>query len=70
MAFALTYISKWLSLKDCMTCHLFDGGVFPFPLCVAAEKERCCEKLQHGGFGLKLTACYKSKMCHSTTDSP
>lgn len=23
-------------------------------------------RIEHGGFGLKLTACYKSKMCHST----
>lgn len=60
--------SKWLMLKGCMTCHLYDGCIFFFSL--------------HGGLGsgtlgqlsteaLKWTAAsYKSKTCHSTTDSP
>lgn len=69
MGFALAYISKWLGLKGCMACHLFDGSIFLFPSAWQSRVQDAV-RIEHEGFGLKLTACYKSKMCHSTTDSP
>lgn len=30
--FSFTYISKSVTFRGCVTCHLFDGGVFLIPL--------------------------------------
>lgn len=69
--FAVAYINKSVAFKGHMRSHLSDSGVFFSPSSAGLSGEaKCWEKLQPAEFGLKLSACNKSKICHSTTDKP